>query len=42
MDLDDYEEFSEAVNAMVSSYAKASGYTREDLVEALQAIIGEM
>ena len=42
MDLDDYEEFSEAVNAMVSSYAKASGYTREDLVEALQTIIGEM
>ena len=42
MDLDDYEEFKDAVLSMAESWSRMTGYEVEDLIEAMKSIVEEI
>jgi hypothetical protein len=42
LDLDDYEEFEDMILSAAKSWAKMTGYTEEDVIQALKSIVEEI
>jgi hypothetical protein len=42
LDLDDYDDLRESLNEFAKEYAHNSGYEREDIIEAIKSVVGEL